>query len=53
MSDMSKQQRRAAMPIVTAFVDDIRKHFGVDAIVAIKASENGQKIEWRKQTERN
>jgi hypothetical protein len=44
----AKDQRRASMPIVTAFVDDIRKHFGADSIVAIKASENGQKIEWRK-----
>lgn len=34
------------MPIVTEFIDDIRKHLGEP--VSIKASENGHTIEWRR-----
>lgn len=43
---MTREERREAMPIVTAFLDDIRKHLREP--VSIKASENGQTIEWRK-----
>lgn len=46
---MTKQERREAMPEVTAWVDEIRKAFG--DFNAIKATENGHSIEWRKQVE--
>ena len=41
---MNKQQRREAMPLITAFVDDMRKAFGEPA--GIHAEENGHKINW-------
>ena len=43
---MNREERRAAMPQVTAWVDDIRSVFGEPN--AIKASENGLRIEWQK-----
>lgn len=45
---MTKEERRALMPLVTAFVDDMRKAFGNDAIIYIKAVENGFSVEWRR-----
>ena len=44
---MTKEQRRLAMPYVTSCLDDVRQHFG-DAIIRIKADENGHKVEWVK-----
>ena len=41
---MNKADRRKAMPLVTAFVDDIRKSFGEP--VGIHAEENGHRINW-------
>lgn len=46
---MTKQERRAAMPITTEFIDEMRDLFG--EIPYIKASENGLKVEWGKRTE--
>lgn len=45
---MTKEQRRALMPWVTSIIDDLRAAFGDDAIVMIKAQENGQVIDWVK-----
>lgn len=42
---MTKAERREAMPLVTAFLDDMREHFGDP--VYIKATENGHEVEWR------
>jgi hypothetical protein len=41
---VTREERREAMPECTAFIDDMRAHFGEPAY--IKASENGHEIEW-------
>tara|TARA_R110000868_G_C10960892_1_gene768477 strand:- start:1312 stop:1503 length:192 start_codon:yes stop_codon:yes gene_type:complete len=41
---MNKAERRKAMPLVTDFVDDMRKSFGEPA--GIHAEENGTRINW-------
>lgn len=41
---MTREQRRTAMPEVTAFLDDIRRHCGDPAFIS--ASENGHEIVW-------
>ena len=41
---MSKSDTRAAMPICTAFIDDMREHFGAPAY--IRARENGREVVW-------
>lgn len=46
---MTREERRNAMPEVTAFLDDIRQHLGDPAF--IRASENGHEIEWGARTE--
>lgn len=43
---MTKEERRAAMPWTTAIIDALREAFGEPA--AIKASENGIEVNWRK-----
>lgn len=47
---MTKAELRKAMPKVTEFIDDIRKHFGEKSIVAIKAKENERRVDWGKPT---
>lgn len=46
MKEVTKQQRRQLMPICSKWIDEMRQEFGADQIVYIKASENGQAIEW-------
>ena len=41
---MTKEERREAMPLCSAFIDDLREHFGDPAY--IKASEGGHSVEW-------
>lgn len=48
LKDMTREERREAMPLVYAFISDIRKHLGEDSIVSIKAEENGHKAAWTK-----
>jgi len=43
---LSKEERRALMPFTASIVDAYRDAFG--ELAAIKASENGINIEWRK-----
>lgn len=43
---MTREELRAAMPLCTKFIDEIRKEFG--EVVYIKAQENGHEIEWGK-----
>ena len=43
---MTRAELRNAMPESTKFIDDIRQAFGQENIVAIRASENGQTVEW-------
>lgn len=45
---MTKEERRKLMPWTTAIIDDLREQFGPNAIVMIKAKENGQVIKWEK-----
>lgn len=47
-TDMSKPLR-AAMPIVTAFIDDFRAEFGEPVVMAIKAGMNGQRTFWARE----
>lgn len=47
---MNKAERREQMPQVAAWVDEITKVFG--SPIAIKAEENGHKIDWKKDDER-
>ena len=41
---MTREERKLAMPLSSAFVEEMRKEFG--ELVYIKASENGHSIEW-------
>lgn len=43
---MTKEERRAAMPIVTGFIDLCRAEFGEPE--KIVASENGHSIQWER-----
>ena len=45
---LSNAGRRALMPIVTLFIDDIKAAFGAENIVRIYASENGLTVDWRR-----
>lgn len=47
---MNKQERREMMPQTAEWVDEVTKLFGQP--VAIKAEENGHKIEWKRDDER-
>ena len=47
---MNKQERRERMPQVAKWVDEITRVFGPPA--AIKAEENGHKIDWKNSDER-
>ena len=47
---MNKKERREMMPQTAEWVDEITKVFGPPA--AIKAQENGHKIDWRSNDER-
>ena len=47
---MNKQERRERMPQTAEWVDEVTKLFGQP--VAIKAEENGHKIEWKRDDER-
>lgn len=46
---MTKDERRQAMPIVTAWIDEMRELFG--PIPYISARENGVSVEWGRRTE--
>jgi len=41
---MTKEERREAMPLSSAFIDEMRSLFG--EITAISAEENGQSVKW-------
>jgi len=41
---MSRNETRAAMPIVTAFIDDMRENFGAPAY--IQAKEGVREVVW-------
>ena len=41
---MTREERKAAMPKCSKFIDEMRKDFG--ELVYIKASENGFSVEW-------
>lgn len=41
---MTKDERRAAMPECSAFIDDMRETFG--PLTAINATENGHTVLW-------
>ena len=41
---MTREERKAAMPECSKFIDAMRKEFG--ELVYIKASENGFSVEW-------
>lgn len=41
---MTREERRQAMPVSTAFLDDIREAFGDPC--KLRFSENGHSIEW-------
>jgi hypothetical protein len=41
---MTREERREAMPLSTAFLDDMREHFGDP--VYIHAIENGHEVTW-------
>lgn len=43
---MTREEMRKAMPICTAFIDDLRQAFGRENIVGIHAEENGLQVEW-------
>jgi hypothetical protein len=43
---VTKEQRRKAMPETSAFIDDIRQHFGSESIVYISAKEGNEEITW-------
>lgn len=43
-SKLSKRERRQAMPICTAFIDEMRENFG--ELAGIEAEENGQTVKW-------
>lgn len=45
---MTREERRKAMPLTTAFVDDIIAHFGRPR--SIRATENGHEIVWTDRT---
>ena len=47
---MNKQERREMMLQTAEWVDEVTKLFGQP--VAIKAEENGHKIEWKRDDER-
>ena len=47
---MNKKERREMMPQTAEWVDEITKVFGPPA--AIKAQENGHKIDWKSNDER-
>lgn len=47
---MTRDERRAAMPECTAFIDDFRDAFGMENIAHIKATENGHTVEWGDRT---
>lgn len=44
--DMTKEERRKAMPYTSEFIDWFRAEFGDP--VEIRASENGHEIDWRR-----
>jgi hypothetical protein len=44
---MTKQERRKAMPETSAFIDNIRQHFGSESIVYISAKEGNEEITWQ------
>ncbi len=41
---MTKEERREAMPLSSAFIDEMRSLFG--EITAISAEENGHTVKW-------
>lgn len=45
---MTRAELRAAMPECAAFIDWVREEFGADSVIAIRARENGNAVEWRK-----
>lgn len=49
--NLTREERRIAMPEVTNFIDDMRAGFGCDPVF-IDAHENGHRIAWGKRTER-
>lgn len=43
---MTQEERRQKMPLCTSHIDGIRKAFGAENVVYIKAQENGLSVEW-------
>ena len=48
---ITREERRAAMPECTQFIDEIRKVFGEPN--AIHAEENGHTVHWEKRRDEN
>jgi hypothetical protein len=55
MTHLTKEQRRALMPISAAWIDEMRQIFaredGKEPFPYFRCEENGMKVEWGKRTE--